>query len=67
MGSPFEEKDILITADSKHTINENATKSLKIALSTGEQQYADYVQNRLVLCKNSVYDPITRNKLALFR
>ena len=67
MGSPFEEKDILINAVSKYIMNEHATKSVKVALITGEQQYADYVQNRLVLCKNSIYDPITRNKLALFR
>ena len=67
MGSPFEEKNILINAVSKHIMNENATKSVKVAVSTGEQQYADYVQNRLVLCKNSICYPITRNKLALFR
>ena len=37
MGSPFEEKDILINAISKHIMNENATKSVKMALSIAEK------------------------------
>lgn len=67
IGNPFEERNILINVVSKHIMNESAAQSVRTALNIGQQQYEDYVQNRLIRCKHSIYAPISRSKLALFR
>ena len=67
LGNPFEEGDILINVVSKHIMNESAATSVRVAYATGKKQYDEYLNDRLVTGKVSIYAPISKNKLPLFR
>lgn len=67
IGNPFQEGDILINAISKQIMSNEAANSIQNAFELGKQQYSDYVHNRLMTCRVSVYERIPKNKLPLFR
>ena len=67
-GNPFEEEDdVLVMAVSKTMMNEKAVRSVRDARKIGEDQYAAFVNERLITTEKSIHDVIKRNKLSLFR
>jgi len=48
-------------------MNEEATKSVNKAKNLGEEQYQQYVEERLIKCKVPVYKKIQKNKLLFYR
>ncbi len=48
LGKPFQKGDILINVNSRHIMNEDASKSVKVAYETGKGQYEELVNDRLV-------------------
>jgi hypothetical protein len=44
-----------------------SVESVKLAKNTGEEQYKEYIQTRLVTCEKSIYLAIRKNNLPLFR
>ena len=51
----------------RQIVNDEAATSVNSAYDTGKKEYEDYVRQRLIKCEVSIYDPIPKNKLPLFR
>ncbi|XP_065670919.1 uncharacterized protein LOC136089121 [Hydra vulgaris] len=65
-GNPFAEQ-LLQTADNHKIIMSNsAEKTVQEAKITGQQQYNEYVADRLVSRQKSIHEPLKRNKFELF-
>ena len=68
MGNPFlEDNNYLIRLDNRDILGEDAVASVRKAEELGQSQYDDFVAERLDQPRNPLQDPITKNKLPLFR
>ena len=68
LGNPFlEEEHGLVHVISKYILDEKATKSVKSAKESSQQQYKRFVSKRLHEKKSSIYNNIKKNKFQLFR
>lgn len=66
LGNPFlEDSNDLIILDTKVVMGENVVNNLQNIRDIGQQQYATYVQERLIQCTVPITDTIKTNKLAL--
>ena len=67
-GNPFlEAEDIVITPIVKVILTAEAFQSVHEAKNLIQQQYKDFIHERIVTGKISVQDVIRKNKLLLFR
>ena len=68
LGNPFNEDDnSLVQIMSRTVMNNSSLESVKNAKKIGEDQYEEYVQERLVKCEKSIHLTIQKNNLPLFR
>ena len=63
VGNPFDEDNELLL----HAEILSVSDSVKIAFTTGKDQYEKFVTERLIKTKISLYSPRPKNKLPLFR
>eukprot|EP00794_Sanderia_malayensis_P013411 gene13411-14786_t len=67
-GNPFEEEsDTLMMIVSKSVMDKKAAISVRNARKIGEDQYKDFVKERLATTEKLIHNVIKRNKLPLFR
>ena len=59
--------NILMMVISKTVMNEKSIQSVRDAKKKGENQYKDFVKERIIKTEKSIHDVIKRNKLPLFR
>ncbi len=68
MGSPFlESSEDLLVLDTKDIADPAVVKTVREIEQIGEKIYAEFVQERLENKDKSVFDPIPKNQLRLFK
>jgi hypothetical protein len=68
MGNPFLDDSFdLVTLDTKVIMSESVVNAIRTAEELGIRQYHAFVADRLSVSSKSVYDPIQKNNLALFK
>ena len=66
-GNPFlEDSEDLISLDSRYILSSETVKTLQKVEEIGEKQFNNFVNGRLKSKKESLFDPIKRNKIFLF-
>ena len=67
MGNPFvEESDDLLMLDTRNILDASVVETIKMIEELGKTQYEAFITERLEKRTTSLYEPIKRNKLALF-
>ena len=68
MGNPFLEKSQdLLVLDTRDIMDTSVVETVQRVETIGEEQYKNYVEERLEKCEMPITEMITKNKLALFR
>lgn len=68
LGNPFEEETgELFSLDSKEIMNADVINTVRNALSIGQAQYKQFVNERFEKRKKPITEAITKNKLPLFK
>ena len=68
MGNPFlEESNDLLALDTRDIADEKVIKTVKEIEDLGKCQFNNFTTERLVKREKSLFDPIRKNKLALFK
>jgi len=65
-GNPFAEQELQTADNQKILMTASAEKSVVEAEEKGQQQYQDFVENRLVYGRKSLREPLPKTKLELF-
>ena len=67
-GNPFEDDSgCLFALDSKNIVNETAVFTVSTVVTTGQEQYDRFVEERLVQRTNPMKAPLKKNKLHVFQ
>jgi hypothetical protein len=65
--NPFvEQRDDLLVLDTRNILDTSVGETIKTIEEMGKTQYEAFVTERLEKRTTSLYEPIKRNKLALF-
>lgn len=68
MGNPFmEETNELLVLDTRDIADTAVVKTVRTIEAVGQEQYETFRNERITNNKKSLYDPIKRNKLPLFK
>ncbi len=66
MGNPFlEDSNDLLVLDTKEIKDKAVTTAVRKAETLGQEQYNQFIEERLVLCTTPLTDVITKNRLSL--
>ena len=66
MGNPFlEQSQDLLVLDTRDVLDPSVEESVRKAEKMGEEQYHDFVEERLIKCEKPISDVIPKNKLVL--
>ena len=68
MGNPFlDDTPELLSLDKRHFIDESVADSIHFIEALGKEKIREYQKCVILDCTKSIYDPIERNSIALFK